>query len=351
MTQAYATLAARRTAHRARDAAADGAFVAAIATTGIYCRPSCAARAPRPENVRYYDTPADAEAAGYRACRRCRPDGESAREADARAVAAACRRLEAVEDEAVPVARLAADAGMSVARFGRAFKAATGVTPRGYLQARRRARVQAGLADGASVTAALHDAGFGSASRFYAAAPGLLGMAPARARAGGAGERIRYATAPTALGLALVATSAAGVVDVRLGDDADALAAGLRARFPQAELEAADAAFAATVAAVVAAVDGATPAAALPLDIRGTAFQQRVWQALAAIPPGETRSYGALAAAIGSPAAVRAVGSACGANRHAVLIPCHRAVKGDGGLSGYRWGPERKRALLARERG
>lgn len=342
--------AARWAAVQARDAAADGRFVYSVATTGVYCRPSCASRPARRENVAFHATNADAEAAGFRPCRRCRPNGESPAEARAAAVARACRIIDAAE-EPPTLADLAAAVGLSPHHLHRAFRAATGLTPRDWAAARRAERARAGLAAGKAVTTALYDAGFNASSRFYEAAPAILGMRPAQFRAGGRDAAIRHAVAPSTLGLVLVAATDRGVCAIEMGDEAEALVASLRRRFPNATFAAGDAAFAQLVGDVVALVDGRGDGAALPLDIRGTAFQQSVWQALREIPPGTTLSYAELADRLGRPTAARAVAAACAANSLAVAIPCHRIVRGDGSLSGYRWGVARKRALLQRERG
>lgn len=340
---------ARWAAVQARDAAANGAFVYSVATTGVYCRPSCASRPARRENVAFHADNAAAEAAGFRPCKRCRPDGRSPAEARADAVARACRIIDAA-DEPPALADLAAAVGLSPSHLHRAFRAATGLTPRDWAAARRAVRARDGLSAGKAVTAALYDAGFNASSRFYAAAPAMLGMQPRQYRDGGRDTVIRHTVAPSTLGLVLVAATERGLCAIEIGDDAEALVAGLRARFPAASFVSGDAAFAELVDRVVALVDGKGDAAALPLDLRGTAFQQRVWQALRAIPAGETLSYADLAARIGRPGASRAIASACAANSLAIAVPCHRIVRGDGSVSGYRWGVERKRALLARER-
>lgn len=345
------TEAARRAAVAARDAGADGRFVYSVRTTGVYCRPSCPSRAANPENLAFHATCAEAEAAGFRPCRRCRPEamGEPARQAEI--VARACRRIEAAETPPA-LADLARAAGLSPFHFHRMFKAVTGVTPKAYAGARRAERVAAGLRTGDSVTQALYAAGYNAPSRFYASAPGRLGMSPGAYRAGGAGQAIRFALAPCALGTVLVAATERGLCAILLGDDPDALARDLRARFPKADLAGGDPAFAGLVARVVGLVEAPGQGGGdvdLPLDIGGTAFQQKVWAALRKIPAGTTASYAEIAEAVGAPAAVRAVARACGANALAVAIPCHRVVRKDGGLSGYRWGLARKRALLDRE--
>lgn len=339
---------ARYDAFARRDHALRDAFLMAVTTTGVYCRAGCPARTPRRGNVRFFDSVEAARAAGFRACLRCRPD---AAEAPAAAlVERACRTLETAETPPA-LAALAQAAGLSPFHFHRVFKARTGVTPAAYAAAVRDRRAKAALSGGATVTEALYDAGYGSAARFYEGAEARFGMAPRRWRDRGDGERIRVTTAPCTLGWVLVAATDKGLCAVRLGDDPDALTAEFREWFSAAETAADDPAFAELVRATVELIErpGAI-AADLPLDVRGTAFQHRVWDALRRIPPGETRTYAQLAEAVGAPKAVRAVGTACGANRVAVVVPCHRVVAADGRLAGYRWGVERKRALLERER-
>ncbi len=340
---------ARLAAVRRRDAAADGAFLYSVATTGVYCHPSCAARPALRCNIAFHADRQDAERAGFRPCKRCRPDLPPRSAREAALVAAACRTVEAAED-APSLAALAAAAGISPHHFHRMFRRVAGVTPKAYHAAHRQARVQAGLVAGSGVTEAIYDAGFNSSGRFYAAADAMLGMTASRYRAGGPGETIRHAAGRCSLGSVLVAATGRGVCAILLGDDAAALRADLHARFPKATLEDAgpDADWLARVVALVDHPGGGT--AALPLDIRGTVFQRRVWEVLRAIPPGETLSYAAVAAQLGQPGAVRAVAGACAANALAVAVPCHRVVASTGALAGYRWGVERKRALLARER-
>ncbi|MCB1746036.1 MAG: bifunctional DNA-binding transcriptional regulator/O6-methylguanine-DNA methyltransferase Ada [Gammaproteobacteria bacterium] len=334
----------------ARDVAADGHFVYAVRTTGVYCRPSCASRRARRENVSFHADPAAAEAAGFRACKRCQPAGGGRQSRHLAAITRACALIE--DSATLPeLDQLAAAADMSPYHFHRVFKRVTGLTPRAYAAARRKARMRDALVDGASVTAAIYDAGFNSNGRFYAASGAALGMHPSAYRDGGAGETIRFAVGQCALGSILVAATARGLCAIALGDEPQALVHELEDRFHRAELVGGDPAFEATVARVIGFVEEPRRGLDLPLDIRGTAFQERVWQALAAIPPGRTVSYGEIAAAIGQPAAVRAVAGACAANTLAVAIPCHRVVRADGSLSGYRWGVARKRALLAREAG
>lgn len=331
-----------------RDRAADGSFVYAVATTGIYCRPSCPARRPRQDNVAFFDTGEAARAAGFRACRRCRPDETHAAHPHAMLVEAACRRIEAAE-EPLSLNKLAADASMSPHHFHRIFKAVTGVTPKAYADAQRANRMRDALAGKASVTAAIYGAGYGASSRFYEKSGDILGMTATDYRNGGQNAEIRFAVGECSLGSVLVARSARGVCALSLGDDPDALVRDLQDRFPNAELVGGDPAFESLVARVVGLVDDPTTGLGLPLDMRGTAFQQRVWAALQAIPPGQTVSYAELARRIGAPQSVRAVAGACAANAIAIAIPCHRVIRSDGHHSGYRWGVERKRILLQRE--
>ncbi|WP_370630214.1 bifunctional DNA-binding transcriptional regulator/O6-methylguanine-DNA methyltransferase Ada [Xenophilus sp. Marseille-Q4582] len=339
----------RWAAVQARDAAADGRFVYSVRTTGVYCRPSCGARPARPENVAFHASCAEAEHAGFRPCRRCRPDQPPRAQRQAALVADLCRTLEAA-DELPNLDALAAQAGLSPSHLHRTFKAVTGLTPRAWAAARRAQRLREALGrPGARVTDAIYDAGYGAASRFYERAGDVLGMTPTAWRAGGADTDIRFAIGQCSLGAILVARSDRGVCAIALGDDPEALAAELQDRFPHARLIGGDPDFERLVAQVVGLVEAPRQGLDLPLDVRGTAFQQRVWQALRAIPPGETASYAEIAKRIGAPTATRAVAQACGANPLAVAIPCHRVVRRDGALSGYRWGVERKRSLLARE--
>lgn len=335
----------------ARDASADGRFVTAVRSTGINCRPGCSARRPRRENVTFFTCREEAEAAGFRACKRCRPD-EPSREARATdAVARACRLIDEAETPPA-LAELARAAGMSAYHFHRTFRLDTGVTPKAYAAARRASRVEAGLRDEAhSVTQAVFDAGFNATSRFYADSRERLGMTPSASRRGEEGATIRFAVAQCSLGPILVAATAKGVCAILFGEEPDALVREVQDRFPRAELNGADPTFERLVARVVGLVERPDQPVDLPLDIGGTAFQQRVWEALRKIPAGQTASYAEIARAVGAPAAMRAVGRACGANPVAVAIPCHRVVATNGSLTGYRWGVARKRRLLARERG
>jgi AraC family transcriptional regulator, regulatory protein of adaptative response / methylated-DNA-[protein]-cysteine methyltransferase len=332
----------------ARDRAADGRFVYAVRTTGIYCRPSCPSRRARPENVEFHASAADAERAGFRACRRCRPDQAVPRAAQAALVTDLCRYIEQTEQPPT-LAQLAQRAGLSAFHLHRLFKAATGVTPKQYADAHRSQRVRHQLRRGSSVTDAIYDAGFNSSGRFYDQSPALLGMTPSRYRAGGTDTVIRFAVGECSLGSILVAASDRGVCAILLGDDPERLVRDLQDRFPRADLIGGDAEFERLVARVVGLIEAPTRGLDLPLDVRGTAFQQRVWRALRAVPPGRTASYTEIARRIGAPTSVRAVAHAVAANPIAVAIPCHRIVRSDGALAGYRWGIERKRALLDRE--
>jgi len=332
----------------ARDARADGAFFYAVKTTGVYCRPSCAARPPRPENIAFFTTGAEAQAAGFRPCKRCKPTEPPRAETQAAAIAKACRAIETAETTP-SLAALAATAGLSPFHFHRIFKAITGITPKAYAATRRDARVKTALHKGNSVTEAIYNAGYNSSGCFYAGAKSRLGMGPKVFRAGGAGEIIVSALAPCAFGLVLVAATQKGICSISLGTDGQALEAELRGRFPNADFQAPDQKFAATVKRVAAFVDSPEQNLALPLDIRGTAFQQRVWAELSKIPPGQTATYTDIAIRIGAPNAVRAVASACAANTLAVAIPCHRVIRTGGALAGYRWGLAAKRKLLETE--
>ena len=328
-----------------RDRAADGRFWYSVASTGVYCRPSCASRTANPKNVRFHESTAAARAAGFRACRRCNPDGLSVDAENAELVVKICALIDGAES-APSLADMAAAVELSPTYFHRMFKAVTGVTPKAYAAARRAERVREGLAAGDSVTKAIYGAGFNSSGRFYAASNAMLGMTPSRYRAGGPAEEIRFAVGQCSLGAILVASSTRGVAAILMGDDPDALTRDLQDRFAKARLMGGDAAYERLVAQVVGFVEAPRTGLDLPLDVRGTVFQQRVWQALREIPAGSTATYSDIAARIGAPAAVRAVAGACAANALAVAIPCHRVVRTDGALSGYRWGVPRKRRLL-----
>lgn len=331
-----------------KDTRADGSFFYSVKTTGIYCLPSCSSRPALRENVTFHESAEAAERAGFRPCKRCRPRGPKLAEEQATAVAKACK-LMAEADSAPNLETLAKTAGMSSFHFHRVFKSITGVTPRNYAAALRSKRVREKLPRSASVTDAIYDAGFNSSGRFYAKSNETLGMTPTDFRSGGKGASIRFAFGDSTLGAVLVAASERGICSISLGDQRQELQEDLQKRFPNAELVCADKEFARTVAAVVGLVEAPNGSFNLPLDIRGTAFQQKVWQALQKIPAGETMSYTELARRIGAPKAVRAAASACASNKLAIAIPCHRVVGASGGLTGYRWGIGRKKKLLERE--
>jgi AraC family transcriptional regulator, regulatory protein of adaptative response / methylated-DNA-[protein]-cysteine methyltransferase len=330
------------------DKTADGHFWYSVTTTGVYCRPSCPSRCPNPRNVQLHDTLESAKGAGFRPCKRCNPAGSSLDAENAALVAKACRVIEESEEEP-SLQVLAKTAECSVSHFHRIFKSVTGLTPKSYAAAQRARKVRLGLESGGSVTEAMYEAGFNSSGRFYEKSKGMLGMTPSQYRAGGANEEIRFAVGQSSLGVLLVASSGKGVAAILLGDDPDKLVRDLQDRFPKARLIGADREYEKLVARVIGFVEAPTIGLELPLDIRGTAFQRRVWQALQKIPVGETVSYKELARRTGVPGSIRAVAGACAANSHAVAIPCHRVVRKDGSASGYAWGVERKRELLNRE--
>jgi AraC family transcriptional regulator of adaptative response/methylated-DNA-[protein]-cysteine methyltransferase len=332
----------------ARDKTADGQFWYSVATTGVYCRPSCPSRTANPENVQIHDTLENAKVTGFRPCKRCNPDGPSIEAENAALVAKACRIIEDSEEEP-SLADLAARAGRSPSYFHRVFKASTGLTPKDYAAAHRAKKVREELASGHRVTDAIYGAGFNSSGRFYEKSTNILGMTPSQYRNGGTNEEIKFAVGQTTLGAILVASSTKGVAAILLGDDPDQLVRNLQDRFPKARLVGGDHDYEVMVARVVGFVEAPGIGLDLPLDVRGTAFQQRVWRALQEVPVGETVSYAEIARRIGSPKALRAVAGACAANSLAVAIPCHRVIRNDGALSGYAWGVERKRTLLLRE--
>ncbi|AKU23797.1 bifunctional DNA-binding transcriptional regulator/O6-methylguanine-DNA methyltransferase Ada [Massilia sp. NR 4-1] len=340
--------AQRWAAVQQRDSAADGQFYYSVRTTGVFCRPSCGARPALRSNVSFHDSIAAAEQAGFRPCKRCKPDQPPLAERHAAMVAKMCRLIDEAENEP-DLDSLAEASGMSRFHFHRIFKAQTGLTPKAYASAVRQRRMQQGLAQEGSVTAAIYASGFNSSGRFYAASQGALGMTPSAFRSGGKGATIRFAIGASSLGAILVASTAKGICAILMGDDPDALARDLQDRFPRAEIIGAEPDFEQVVARVVGMVEHPEIGLDLPLDVRGTAFQQRVWQVLREIPAGRTVSYTELAEMVGAPKGARAVAGACAANAIAIAVPCHRVVRNDGSISGYRWGVERKQILLERE--
>jgi len=339
---------ARWDAVQNRDQGADGGFLYAVRTTGVYCRPSCGSRQALRQNVEFFNSAMEAETAGYRPCKRCKPNEPALAEEYTKLVQAACRTME--EAEEIPsLETLARAAGKSPFHFHRIFKSLTGVTPKAYADANRAQKMRAELPKSASVSDAIYDAGFNSFGSFYKGSSDLLGMTPKTFRKGGVGSKIRFAVGECWLGSILVASTDKGICAILLGDNPDALVRDLQDRFRQAELIGADKEYEQTVAKVVGFIEAPARGLDLPLDVLGTAFQQRVWHALRQIKPGSTATYSEVAESIGRPTASRAVATACASNPVAVAIPCHRVVRTDGTLSGYRWGVERKRALIDRE--
>jgi AraC family transcriptional regulator of adaptative response/methylated-DNA-[protein]-cysteine methyltransferase len=330
-----------------RDRGRDGEFVFAVSTTGIYCRPSCPARRPRCENVSFFADPATAERAGFRACRRCRPKAVASSQEEL--VARATTWIDAHVEERVTLPRLAAALGVSPGHLQRTFTRVTGVSPRMYAAARRLELAKSRLRDGADVTSALYASGYGSSSRFYAQARSALGMTPTSYKRGGEGMTMNYATTDSPIGLILVAATERGICAVSIGEDAAALERSLTAEYPRATIRRDDEALRPYVGSVLTHLRDRTSLSALPLDVVGTPFQHEVWQALRTISAGERRTYGQIAATLGNAKGARAVARACATNPAALVIPCHRVVRGDGGSGGYRWGAERKQAILANE--
>jgi AraC family transcriptional regulator of adaptative response/methylated-DNA-[protein]-cysteine methyltransferase len=331
-----------------RDRSADGSFVYAVSSTGIFCKPSCASRRPRRDRVEFFDAARDAERAGYRPCLRCRPDGEPAADPWIDKVRRACVYLANVDGH-LSLSRLAARVGGSPYHFQRSFKRIVGVSPREYADACRLQKMKKGLRAGSRVTEAMVDAGYGSSSRFYGRAAAKLAMPPAVYRSGGGGTRIGYAIVDCPLGRLLVAATGRGVCAVSMGSSDADLVRALNDEYPAAVLRRGSAALSRWSRQIVRHLEGRVPRLDLPLDIQATAFQWQVWTALVAIPYGETRTYKEVAASIGQPSAVRAVAHACATNPVSLAIPCHRVVRTGGGMGGYRWGLERKKALLAAE--
>lgn len=344
----YATDDARWQAVIDRDTEAAHVFYYGVTTTGVFCVPGCASRRPNRANVRFFDTPEQAVADGFRPCKRCRPDDPAHAGIHSERIIAACRTIEQA-GEPVSVPTLAASAGLSPSRFRHLFTRHVGVSPKVYAQAVRDHRVRAALEAGIPVTRAIFDAGYGSASRFYERSEAVLGMGAATYRKGGQGMEIRYACAESHLGPVLAAFTENGVCSIEFGESKEGLVRALAERFPLAELRDGGPHLQKEVSEIVAFIRTPAKGLSLPLDIQGTAFQQRVWKALRAIPAGETRTYSQVAESLGMPGSVRAVASACAKNGIAVAVPCHRVVRKDGGLAGYRWGVERKQALLDAE--
>ena len=344
----YSTEQARWEALIARDRQADGAYVYGVVTTGVYCRPACSSRLPNRENVRFFDSVEDAEEAGFRPCKRCNPRSPEGKEPHADAIARVCELIDEAE-EPPTLAELAGAVGLSPSYLHRLFKKMVGVTPKQYAMEKRLGEVREKLQVDATVTETIYEAGFGSSSRFYEDITAKLGMKPSEYRHGGLGMRIHSAIAHSYLGWVQVAATAKGICAIDLADSPHALRESLRARFPKAGLVEDDPAFRVLLSQVLSFLESPQDGLDLPLDVQGTAFQRRVWLALREIPTGSTASYGDIAARIGHPKAARAVARACASNPIAVAIPCHRVVRSDGELGGYRWGPERKARLQEQE--
>ncbi|MBC7883703.1 MAG: bifunctional DNA-binding transcriptional regulator/O6-methylguanine-DNA methyltransferase Ada [Anaerolineae bacterium] len=344
----FSTDALRWNALAQRDPRSEEAFLYGVKTTGIYCRPTCASRLPKPDNVRFFQSTAEAQEAGFRPCKRCQPNATAPQAERVELVTRICKLIETSETER-PLSELAAVAGLSQYHFQRLFKEIVGISPKAYGKTQREKRVRDQLQQGTSVTQTIYDAGFGTSSHFYEGATEMLGMAPSQYKTGARNIAIQFAIARSFLGWVMVAATERGICAIDFGDTPEALTAGLKLRFPKAQLREPDLNFSDWVAQVIALIETPKRGLDLPLDIQGTAFQQRVWKALQSIPSGSTMSYSEVAKQIDSPSAVRAVATACAANTLAVAIPCHRVVRSNGELSGYRWGVERKRALLERE--
>ncbi|MGH9747390.1 MAG: bifunctional DNA-binding transcriptional regulator/O6-methylguanine-DNA methyltransferase Ada [Candidatus Acidiferrales bacterium] len=349
----FAPAAARWRAVQSRDRAADGIFVYGVRSTGIYCRPSCPSRKPRPEQVVFFPLPEAAEQEGFRACRRCKPRTANLRDPRTQAVAKVCREIEFRmrdgNDAPVTLSALSAPVGMSPHQLERAFRSVMGITPRQYADAQRMRRLKSHLRKGDDVTTALYDAGFGSSSRLYERAPSQLGMTPATYRQGGAGMRVNYTIVDSPLGRLLVGATDRGISALYLGETDVRLEAALEKEYPRAEIRRDRNGLEGWVSKILAHLRGREPNLDLPTDVQATAFQRRVWEELRHIPYGATRTYSQVAKAIGRPSAIRAVARACATNPVSVVVPCHRVVREDGNLAGYRWGVDRKRALLEHE--
>jgi AraC family transcriptional regulator, regulatory protein of adaptative response / methylated-DNA-[protein]-cysteine methyltransferase len=331
-----------------RTASADGTFLYAVKTTGIYCRPSCASRQPKPDNVHFFRDCDAAETAGFRACKRCQPRSASPQQQQATMIATVCEQI-ITADHPPSLDQMAAIAGLSPSHFHRLFKAIVGITPKQYATTHRAKLVRQHLQQKDTVTEAIYDAGFATSSNFYGQSAAMLGMTPSTYQRGAIDVAIRYTVHPCWLGFVLVAATAKGICAIAFGDDTETLIQQLRADFPKANFCGADRQFEDWVAQVLKLIAAPQTAIDLPLDIQGTAFQQQVWQALRTIKPSTTVSYAEVAQRIGQPKAVRAVANACGKNQIAVAIPCHRVIGSDGSLRGYRWGHDRKQKLLTQE--
>ena len=349
----YRPEAARWRAVQSRDRAADGIFVYGVRSTGIYCRPSCPSRKPRANQVVFFPLPEAAEQHGFRECRRCRPRTANLRDPRTQAVAKVCREIDASvregNDAPVTLSALSAPLGMSPHQLERAFRSVMGITPRQYADAQRMRRLKFQLRKGDDVTTALYDAGFGSSSRLYERAPSHLGMTPATYRQGGAGMRVNYTIVDSPLGRLLVGATDRGISALYLGESDARLETALQKEYPRAEIRRDRNGLEGWVSKILEHLRGREPNLDLPTDVQATAFQRRVWEELRRIPYGTTRTYSQVARAIGQPAAVRAVARACATNPTSVVVPCHRVVRGDGNLAGYRWGLARKQALLEHE--
>ena len=333
-----------------KNSAFDGEFVYAVSSTGIYCRPSCASRRPRRDRVSFFKLPALAEQSGFRACLRCKPNTAASEDSQLQMAQEVCRIIEENDGEAVTLAELSKRVGVSSFHLQRTFKSIMGITPKDYAAAQRVNKFKREVRSGGGITNAMYDAGFGSSSRLYESAAAQLGMTPATYGKGGRGVVINYAVRKTSLGHLLVAATSKGVCSVMLGDSEAGLKADLLREFPAADIQQDEKALTASVAALVEHLEKKSPRLDLPLDIRATAFQRQVWEQLLAIPYGETYSYSEVAKAIGQDKAVRAVARACATNPVALVIPCHRVIREDKSLGGYRWGIERKKKLLATEK-
>jgi AraC family transcriptional regulator of adaptative response/methylated-DNA-[protein]-cysteine methyltransferase len=340
---------ARWLAVKRKDPTADGCFVYAVSTTGVYCRPNCAAKLAKRAHVLFFQSAKDAEHAGFRACKRCRPNSQSPRQQEAARMAKACEILER-QDEEISISRLAVQTGMALPQFSHRFKAVIGVSPKQYATSQRAKRIRARLRQSSTITHAIYEAGYNSSARFYDTSQTFLGMKPSTYKRGGAGELIRYSVSKCPLGYLLVAATDKGVCSIILGDVPEPMVQDLQSQFPKANLERGGKVFSEWIKQVVRFINEPAKGLGLPLDVRGTAFQQRVWTALSKIPIGTTKSYTQIASEIGAPKSIRAVARAIASNRLALAIPCHRVIRASGDLCGFRWGVKRKQKLLESEK-